>query len=134
MNAIASIATVATDPCASRDATMPAAMSICERTQPTKIWPLALMSPGPGTTRRIGSRLVSLVVIPVSAIGFVVMAGTVADEEQPHQPGAAQHGEADAGHGGDRDLDRPRLAGALQIDKREKDGDDREQKHPAHDR
>ena len=68
MNSIASIATVATDPCASRDATMPAAISICERTQPPKIWPLALMSPGPGTTRRIGSPLASLVVMTLAAI------------------------------------------------------------------
>ena len=46
---------------------MPAAMSIWERTQPPKMWPLALMSPGRGTTRRIGSALVPLVVISLSA-------------------------------------------------------------------
>ena len=37
---------------------MPAAMSIWLNTQPPKMWPLALMSVGPGTTRRIGSSVV----------------------------------------------------------------------------
>ena len=73
MNSILSIATVATGPFDSRLATMPAAMSIWLRTQPPKIWPLALMSPGRGTTRRIGSRL-SPAVIDVSIGRFVVAA------------------------------------------------------------
>jgi len=54
MNSIASMATVATEPLARREATMPAAMSIWLSTQPPKIWPLALMSLGPGTTRSTG--------------------------------------------------------------------------------
>ncbi len=54
MNSILSIAIVATDPPARRDAMMPAAMSIWDSTQPPKIWPLALMSLGPGTTRSTG--------------------------------------------------------------------------------
>src|SRR4051794_30953296 len=124
MNSIASIATVATDPCASREAMMPAAISICDSTQPPKIWPLALMSPGPGTTRRIGSRPASLLVIPASAIGVVVMPGAIADEQQPHQPGADQHGESDAGDRCDRHVDRHRLAGPFQVDQGKKDGDD----------
>src|SRR5688572_12644910 len=53
MNSIRSMAIVATGPSARRDATMPAAMSIWLSTQPPKICPLALMSLGPGTTRRI---------------------------------------------------------------------------------
>src|SRR5438067_2048716 len=61
MNSIASIATVATGPFARREATMPAAMSIWLSTHPPKIWPLALMSLGPGTTRRIGARSRSVI-------------------------------------------------------------------------
>ena len=75
MNCIASIATVATGPCARRLATMPAAMSIWLSTQPPKIWPLALMSPGRGTTRRVGSRSSAMPIIPTAGIlvvGLVV--------------------------------------------------------------
>ena len=61
MNSIASIATVATGPLDLREATMPAAMSIWLKTQPPKIWPLALMSVGPGITRKIGTRSKSVI-------------------------------------------------------------------------
>src|SRR5436309_11167525 len=111
-NFIASIATVATGPRARREATMPAAMSIWLSTQPPKIWPLALMSPGPGTTRRIGSRAGSA--IAMTSAGFVVIARAVADEQQPHQAGGDEDGEPDAGRGGDQHVDRHRLARALQ--------------------
>src|ERR1051325_4197204 len=134
MNSIASIATVATGPCASREATIPAAMSIWLSTQPPKMWPLALMSEGPGTTLRIGSPRPSLIVfIPVAATGLVVMARAVAEKEEAHQPGADQHGEADSGDGRDHHLDRHRVAEALQINEREQHRDDRRQHHPAHD-
>src|SRR4051794_36126592 len=56
MNAILSIATVATAPRASREATMPPAISIWLSTQPPKIWPLVLMSRAAGATRSTGSR------------------------------------------------------------------------------
>ena len=36
-----------------------------------------------------------------AAAGLVVMAGAVGEEDQAHQPGADQHGEADAGDGRD---------------------------------
>src|SRR5438270_12472909 len=124
MNSIASIATVATEPCASREATMPAAISIWLSTQPPKIWPLALMSPGPGTTRRIGSPLVALVVIQPSPRGVLVETGPVADEEQAHQPGADQDGEADPRDGRDQHVDRERLARPLQVDQRPQHGCD----------
>src|ERR1044072_7635005 len=125
MNALASIATVATGPCASREATMPAAMSIWESTQPPKIWPLALMSPGPGTILRIGSPRASAVVViaPVSAIGLVVGARPAAEENQAHQPGPDQHRQADSGDGRDHHVDRHRIAEALQVDQRQEHGD-----------
>src|SRR3954470_8238757 len=113
MNSIRSMATVATGPMARCEATIPPAMSIWLSTQPPKMWPLALMSPGPGTTRRIGSALgasVSLFVIHPSAIGFLVMARAAADEQEPHQPGSDQHGEADPRDRRDRHRERHRLA------------------------
>src|SRR6185436_5500751 len=60
MNSIRSIAIVATGPPERCRAIMPAALSIWLKTQPPKIWPLALMSPGPGIRRRIGSRRTSV--------------------------------------------------------------------------
>src|SRR5918994_76934 len=97
MNSIRSIATVATGPCDRREAAMPPAMSIWLSTQPPKMWPLALMSPGRGATRRTGSRLASPVVIPVSTGGLVVVAAAIAEENQPHQARADEDGEADPG-------------------------------------
>src|SRR5688500_15233582 len=95
MNSIASIATVATGPAASRLATMPAAMSIWLSTQPPKIWPLALMSPGRGATRSTGSCRALSVVMPVSTRRFLVMAAAVAEEDEAHKAGADQDGQAD---------------------------------------
>src|SRR6185436_13962346 len=135
MNSIASIATVATGPCASRLAMMPAAMSIWLSTQPPKIWPLALMSDGPGTTLSIGSPRFSLiVVVPVSAIRFVVMAGAIAEKDEPHQARSDEHGQPDPGDRGDHHVNAHRIAEAFEPDQREQDGDDRGQHHPAHDR
>src|SRR4028119_1876438 len=121
------MATVATDPSASREATMPAAMSIWLSTHPPKIWPLALMSPGRGTTRRIASRMsgvvpsfaasawaVASVVIPFSQSGVFVVAGTARQEHQAHQPGAHQHGETDAQDRRDLPVHRHRTAETLQ--------------------
>src|SRR3546814_11299443 len=53
---IGSRATVATVPNASLAATMPPAISIWLKTQPPKMWPFVLMSPGRGTVRNMGSR------------------------------------------------------------------------------
>src|SRR5688500_4846866 len=105
MNSIASIATVATGPCARREATMPAAISIWLSTQPPKMWPLALMSPGRGTTRRIGSALSSVIVAPARGCGFV-MAARIAEINEAHQGRAEQHGKADSGDRGDQHVDR----------------------------
>src|SRR5262249_35923182 len=97
MNSIESIATVATAPSASRLATMPEAMSIWLSPQPPKMWPLALMSPGRGATLRIGSRRGLSVVTLSSFCGVLVMTGAIRQEDEPHQPGADQHAERDAG-------------------------------------
>src|SRR3954469_8512863 len=129
---IASIATVATGPSASRLAMIPAAMSIWLSTQPPKMWPLALMSDGPGTTLRVGSPLASVIVVPVVAAGLVVVAGPVGEKDQAHQAGAYEHGEAASGHRGDDHVDRHRIAEALEIDQRQEDADQSEQRHPAH--
>src|SRR3712207_4093929 len=145
MNSIASIATVATGPCARRDATMPAAMSIWESTQPPKMWPLALMSPGRGTTRRIGSRLAFVVVMASrggglvagphrssTSMGTLVMAGAVAEEDQAHAAGAEQHGGRHASERRDDHVERHLAALALKIEKREQRRRDRGQRHPPH--
>src|SRR5688500_12003206 len=107
MNSIASIATVATRPSASRAATMPAAMSIWERTQPPKIWPLALMSPGRGTTRNIASPLWLIVMVALRP-GSLVVPAIAAEIDEAHEAGAEQHGEADAGNGRDHHMERDR--------------------------
>ena len=60
------------------------------------------------------------------------MAGAVAEEDQAHQAGADQDGEADAGDGRDHHVDRHRIAEALEVDEREQDGDDGDQRHPLH--
>src|SRR6476661_4105036 len=60
MNSIRSMAIVATGPLERSRAIMPPALSIWLRTQPPKMWPLALMSAGPGIRRRIGSRRTSV--------------------------------------------------------------------------
>src|SRR5688572_2542457 len=117
MNCMASIATVATGPSASRAAMMPAAMSIWLSTQPPKMWPLELMSPGRGTTRRIGSSLSA--VIPASSRRIVVMAGAVAEEDQAHQPGPDQHGQPDTGDRRDDQVEGHRAARHPQIEKRQ---------------
>ncbi len=98
MNSIRSIAIVATGPLARREATMPAAMSIWLSTQPPKIWPLALMSLGPGTTRRIGVAMVdrSLLVSFVGDRRHRHRGRSVAEEDQAHQRGAEQDGKPDA--------------------------------------
>ena len=112
MNSIASIATVATGPCAAREATMPAAMSIWLSTQPPKIWPLALMSPGRGTTRSTGSFLSSVILAPRAGRRVVVAAGLLRID-QAHQAGADQHREADAGDGRDHHMELQRQPDAL---------------------
>src|SRR5829696_5282927 len=55
MNSIRSIAIVATGPPERSRAMMPPALSIWLKTQPPKMWPFALMSPGLGISRRMGS-------------------------------------------------------------------------------
>src|SRR5512138_24725 len=96
MNSIRSIAIVATDPPARRDATMPAAISICDKTQPPKMWPLALMSLGPGTTRSTGF-LWSIVMLFLLAMigGVLVLPHPTAQEHQAHQCNAEHDAEAD---------------------------------------
>ena len=77
MNSIASIATVATGPSDSRAATMPAAMSIWLSTQPPKMWPLELMSPGLGTTLRIGEPVpVHMMIATILGVGLSILVGT----------------------------------------------------------
>src|SRR3954467_13601853 len=108
-NFIASIAIVATGPFERREATMPAAMSIWLKIQPPKIWPLALMSPGPGMTLRIGTRSQSLIPKSSFIVTFfadvgrrgIVVAARVAQEHEGHQRAAEQHGQPDAERGGD---------------------------------
>src|SRR3546814_3743430 len=104
MNSIVSIATVATAPHAIRPATMPPAMSIWLSTQPPKIWPLALMSAGRGTTRRIGSRgqsaetlsvMVHIRVVFEGILDRLVMPAAARPEDEPHQRRAQHHREAD---------------------------------------
>src|SRR5436189_2033967 len=129
---IASIATVATGPSASRLAMIPAAMSIWLSTQPPKMWPLALMSDGPGTTLRVGSPLASVIVVPVVAAGLFVVPGPVGEKNEAHQAGADEHGETDARDRCDHHVDRHRIAEALEIDQRQKDADQSEERHPAH--
>src|SRR4051794_4909524 len=98
-NFIASIAIVATGPLDRREATMPAAMSIWLSTHPPKIWPLALMSPGPGMTRSTGTRSQSLIAKPSLIVAFVVnvrrrrvvVAARIAEEQEGHQCRAEQH-------------------------------------------
>ena len=53
------MATVATRPLATRAASAPPAVSICDSTQPPKMSPLPFMSEGCGTVLTIGSRRVS---------------------------------------------------------------------------
>src|SRR3546814_18994090 len=94
MNCIASMATVATGPNASLAATMPPAISIWLKTQPPKMWPFVLMSPGRGTVRNMGSRpadpLVfgSIVIIhfPFQRIvNLLVMASATGKKNQDHK-------------------------------------------------
>src|SRR5215217_3191139 len=132
MNSIASIATVATGPSASREATMPAAMSIWLSTQPPKMWPLALMSPGRGATRSTGSRPAASAVIPLSTRRLLVMAAAMAEEDQPHQPGADEHGQPDAGDGRDDQVERQRRSRSLEIEQRQSGRRRGEKHHPAH--
>src|SRR4249919_2086102 len=95
MNSIRSIAIVATDPPARRDATIPAAMSIWLSTQPPKIWPLALMSLGPGTTRRTGFLWSIVILVFLDMVRRIrVLPHPVAEEHQGHQRDAKQHAEA----------------------------------------
>src|SRR6185503_10426315 len=97
MKCIASMATVATAPPARREAAIPPAMSICESTQPPKMWPLALMSVGPGTTRKIGSLVESLILIAlyVGVRHFLVVPASGTQEGEHHQSCAEQHGQTD---------------------------------------
>src|SRR5687768_5794932 len=113
MNIIESIATVSTRPLARRAATMPAAMSIWLSTQPPKIWPLALMSPGRGMTLRIGSCSLT---IPVLAAGGSVMARAVAEEDQSHRRGPEHHRKSDSRHCRDQHRDRHRSHRDPEID------------------
>src|SRR3990170_8827950 len=97
MNSIFSMATVATEPLARREAMMPAAISIWLSTQPPKIWPLALMSLGPGTTRSTGFLWSRVMMVLMLMIGGVrVMPASVAEEYQGHQRGAEQDAEPHA--------------------------------------
>src|SRR3546814_7020699 len=103
MNCIASMATVATGPNASLAATMPPAISIWLKTQPPKMWPFVLMSPGRGTVRNMGSRpadpLVfgSIVIIhfPFQRIvNLLVMASATGKKNQAHKRCRQHHGQA----------------------------------------
>ena len=58
---MAVMATVATRPLATRAASAPPAVSICDSTQPPKMSPLPFMSEGCGTVLTIGSRWLSAI-------------------------------------------------------------------------
>src|ERR1700741_377167 len=110
MNSIRSIAIVATDPPARREATMPAAISIWLSTQPPKIWPLALISLGPGTTRSTGFLWSIVMFFLLRVIGGVgVLPHPAAQEHQAHQRDAEQHGQAHAERGSNQHVDMDHL-------------------------
>src|SRR6476661_185117 len=132
MNFIVSIATVAVGPWAARPATMPAAMSIWLSTQPPKIWPLELMSPGRGATRKIGSRESVVIVIFRKVLDSFVMAGAGTEEHQPHQRSRQQHRKENAARGEDQERDRERAPGLPQDRQTRRGRHDRSERHPCH--
>ena len=83
---------------------MPAAMSIWLSTQPPKMWPLALMSVGPGITRRIGTRSSPFSSSPCCDVAAASSWPLIAEEHQGHQRGPEQHREADAERGRDEQV------------------------------
>ena len=88
---------------------MPAAMSIWLSTQPPKMWPLALMSAGPGMTRRIGTRSRSVIPSPPHRECVAAASSCPLDrahEHQRHQRRAEQHGEPDPERGRDEHVGR----------------------------
>src|SRR3990167_8790495 len=96
---------------------MPPAMSIWLSTQPPKMWPLALMSAGRGTTRRIGSRgqsglsvMVHIRIVFEGVFDRFVVAAAARQEYKPHQRRAKQDRQPDPGGGCDHHVNGQRLA------------------------
>src|SRR3546814_15231768 len=121
---------------------MPPATSIWLKTQPPKMWPFVLMSPGRGTVRNMGSRpadpLVfgSIVIIhfPFQRIvNLLVMASATGKKNQAHKRCRQHHGQAYPRNGCNHHVDRRNSIPPPQHAYRDQYAQYRAQHHPPKD-